>query len=107
MIREGKGDSDQVAHIINNFDSTEIANWASNNETNLVKGSFPDFLDSLKKKFLPHNWEDDLVQTQIAAQKLTTFPMWINNVRRANAELGAAKSEYFIQEKDFHRHVIP
>jgi hypothetical protein len=99
--------SEQVSKILNNFDSAEIANWASNNEQSLTAGSFNSFMDQLKKKFLPHNWEDDLVQTQIAFQGQSAFLKWINDVRRANAELGAAKSDYFIADDAFRRHVIP
>ena len=99
--------TDQVARIINNFDSAEIANWTSNNEDTLKNGTFQEFVGKLKKKFLPHNWEDDLVQAQIATQGQTSFSKWVNDVRKANSELGAANSLYFIEENAFRCHVVP
>jgi hypothetical protein len=97
----------QVARIINNFDSAEITNWASNNQDLLTSGSFAEFIVKLKKKFLLHNWEDDLVQCQISTQGQTSFEKWVNNVRKANSELGAASSAYFIKDSAFRRHIIP
>jgi len=96
-----------IGKIIYNFKSTAVQSWINTDEAHLVALTFPEFLIAFKKKFLPCSWEDELIQDQIVAQNSTDFVTWVNNVRNANDELGAAKSLYHIPDNRFHLHLIP
>jgi len=91
--------NDQVGKIIYNFKSTAIQSWINVEEACLITLSFPDFLVALKRKFLPHSWEDELVQD-------ADFLTWVNNDWNANDELGTAQSNYHIPSECFHLHLI-
>jgi hypothetical protein len=99
-------DNNHVGKIIYNFESTAVQSWINAEEARLLDLSFPEFLVALKKKFLPHSWEDELVQDQIIPQNTTDFLTWVNNVHNANDELGAAKLLYHIPDNRFHLHLI-
>jgi len=62
---------EHVGKIIYNFESAAVQSWINANEAQLVALTFPEFLIALKKKFLPHLWEDELVQDQIVVQNLS------------------------------------
>ncbi|KAF8219177.1 hypothetical protein L208DRAFT_1342593, partial [Tricholoma matsutake] len=90
--------NDHVKKIIYNFESTAVQSWINAEEARLVALLFPEFLITLKKKFLPCSWEDELVQDQIVPQGSTDFLTWVNSVWNANDELGTAKSAYHIPD---------
>jgi hypothetical protein len=100
-------EDDHVGKIIYNFKSMAVQSWINAEEARLVALSFPEFLVLLKKKFLPCSWEDELIQDQIIPQNSTDLLTWVNNVRNANNELGAAKSLYHIPDDRFWLHLIP
>jgi hypothetical protein len=96
-----------VGKIIYNFESSAVQSWILAEEDRLIALTFPEFLITFKKKFLPRTWEDDLVQDQIAIQGSVNFLTWVNKVRNANDELKAAKSPYHIPEDRFRLHLLP
>ncbi|KAF8226401.1 hypothetical protein L208DRAFT_1302210, partial [Tricholoma matsutake] len=98
---------ERIGKIIYNFESTTIQSWINAEEARLLALAFPDFLIALKKKFLPHSWEDELVQAQILPQGTTDLLTWVNSVQNANDELGAAKTPYHIPDDHFQLHLIP
>ena len=99
--------ADCVSKIIYNFESTAVQSWISANEACLVSLQFPEFVITLKKKFLPRTWENDLVQEQIMVQGLTNLLTWVNKVWNANDELRAASSPYHIPDNHFCLHLLP
>jgi hypothetical protein len=99
--------ADHVGKIIYNFESSTVQSWILAEEDWLVALTFPKFLITFKKKFLPCTWEDDLAQDQIAIQGSVNLLTWVNKVRNANNELKAAKSPYHIPEDCFRLHLLP
>ena len=57
--------ANHIANIIYNFESSTVQSWILAEEDQLVALTFPKFLITFKKNFLPCTWEDDLVQDQI------------------------------------------
>lgn len=60
-----------------------------------------------KTKFLPANWKDNLIATQIAMQSMQAFLTWTEAIHEANAELGIVKSDYHIPEDCLCTHFVP
>jgi hypothetical protein len=69
--------------------------------------TFSLFILEFKQKFLPRNWQDDLMSTQISMQDMKSFLLWTESVREANAELGIAESDYHIAEDKLRSHFMP
>jgi hypothetical protein len=101
------GEADHVKSVIYNFESSSVQSWVNVNHAHLVKMTFTQFILEFKHKFLPCNWQDDLVSTQIGMQGMKPFLSWMECVHEANAELGIAKSDYHIAEDKLHAHFIP
>jgi hypothetical protein len=101
------GEADRVESVIYNFKSSSVQSWVNVNHTRLVEMTFAQFILEFKRKFLPRNWQDDLVSTQISMQGVRPFLSWMECVREANAELGIAKSDYHIAEDKLRAHFIP
>jgi hypothetical protein len=68
---------------------------------------FTQFIFKFKCKFLPRNWQDNLVSTQISMQGMKPFLSWTECVHEANTELGIAKSDYHIAEDKLRAHFVP
>lgn len=99
--------ADRVGKVIYNFESATIQSWISAQEAQLIALQFPKFLVSLKKKFLPRTWEDDLVQEQIVLQGPMNLLTWVSKVRNANDKLKVANSPYHIPDDRFRLHLLP
>jgi hypothetical protein len=100
-------EADRVQSIIFNFEGSNMQAWVNTNLARLTSLTYPAFVLKFKKKFLPRNWQDDLVSTQIQMQGLTAFLSWTEAVREANAELGIAKSGYHIEDDKLRAHFVP
>ncbi|KAF8234220.1 hypothetical protein L208DRAFT_1262803, partial [Tricholoma matsutake] len=73
FLMKGVDAADPVGKIIYNFESTTVQSWINPDEVQLISLQFPEFLVMLKKKFLPHTWEDYLVEEQITIQGSTNL----------------------------------
>ena len=87
-----------IGKIIYNFKSSAVQSWIMAEEAHLIALTFPEFLLALKEKFLPHTWEDDLMQDQIIIQGSMNFLTWVNKICNANNKLKAANSPYHIPD---------
>jgi hypothetical protein len=96
-------ENDRVMAVIYNFESSSVQSWVNANHARLTALTFPLFMIEFKKKFLPRNWQDDLISTQIAMQGLVPFLTWTETVREANS----AKSDYHIEEDKLRAHFVP
>lgn len=90
-----------------NFEGSSLQSWVNTNQAQLTGLSFTQFLLEFRKKFLPPTWQDNLIATQISMQSVKPFLMGTEAVHEANAELGIAKSSYFIEEDKLCTHFVP
>jgi hypothetical protein len=100
-------EADRVLAVIYNFEGSLVQAWVNANHAHLMALTFPLFILEFKKKFLPRNWQDDLIAMQIGLQGNIPFLTWTEAVHEANSELGIAKSDYYIEEDKLHPHFIP
>jgi hypothetical protein len=59
---------DQVARIIYSFESEFMQSWIESDSARLISLSFLEFMLKIKHKWLPSDWEDELIQELIAPQ---------------------------------------
>lgn len=97
----------QVLSIIYNFESSTVQAWVNTHHDRLIGLTFVEFIIEFKMKFLPANWKDDLVATQIAMQSMQAFLTWMEATHEANAELGIANLDYHIPEERLCAHFVP
>jgi hypothetical protein len=100
-------EADCVEVIIYNFKSSKIQSWINANLACLIALTFSQFILEFKKKFLPCNWQNDLVAIQISMQGMKGILTWTEAIHEANGELGIAKSTYHIKEDKLWAHFIP
>jgi len=100
-------ETNHVMAIIYNFESSSVQSWINANHAHLTALTFPLFLLKFKKKFLPCNWQDDLISMQIGMQGLIPFLTWMEAMCKANSKLGIVKSGYHIEEDKLHAYFIP
>lgn len=96
-----------ILSIIYNFESLEIQAWIMTHHDHLVDLTFIEFFTEFKNKFLPANWKDDLIATQITMQSSQAFLTWTESVKEANTELTIAGSDYHIVEGKLRAHFVP
>jgi hypothetical protein len=97
---------DQVGRIIYSFESEFMQSWIESDSEHLVGLSFPEFILEVKCKWLPMDWEDELIQELIAYQGDREFYEWSISLCKANNELEAAGSLQHIPNEHFHAHLI-
>lgn len=97
----------QVLSIIYNFESSAVQSWIMMHHDHLVELTFIEFFTEFKNKFLPVNWKDDLVTTQITMQGSQSFLAWTEGVCEMNAKLAIAGSYYHIAEEKLYAHFVP
>jgi hypothetical protein len=100
-------EEERVLSIIYNFESSAVQAWVMTHHDRLVGLGFVEFFTEFKNKFLPANWKDNLVATQISMQSSQAFLTWTESVREANAELAIAGSDYHISEEKLRAHFVP
>ncbi|KAF8237027.1 hypothetical protein L208DRAFT_1174513, partial [Tricholoma matsutake] len=98
---------ERVMAIIYNFESSSVQSWVNTHHDHLLLLMFSAFLLEFEKKFLPANWQDDLVTTQISIQSSQSLLAWTEAVHEANSELGIAGSDYHIAEEKLRSHFVP
>jgi hypothetical protein len=74
-------EADCVLAVIYNFEGLSVQSWINMNLARLTELTFPLFILKFKKKFLPRNWQDDLISTQIGLQGTVPFLAWTEAVR--------------------------
>lgn len=97
---------DQVSCIIYSFESEFMQSWIESDSARLISLSFADFMLEVKWKWLPSNWEDELIQELIAPQGDREFYEWSVSIRKANNELEAADSLQHIPAARFRAHLV-
>ena len=97
---------DQVGHIIYSFESEFMQSWIESDSARLISLSFQDFMLEVKRKWLPSDWEDELIQELIAPQGDHEFYEWSVSICKANNELEAAESLQHIPAARFHAHLV-
>ncbi|KAF8239599.1 hypothetical protein L208DRAFT_1236327, partial [Tricholoma matsutake] len=83
----------RVMSIIYNFESLVVQAWITTHHDRLIALTFVEFFTEFKNKFLPTNWKDDLVATQITMQSLQNFLTWTESVCKTNTELLIARTQ--------------
>jgi hypothetical protein len=97
---------DQVGRIIYSFKSEFMQLWIEADSARLISLSFADFMLEIKCKWLPSNWEDELIQKLIAPQEDREFYEWSVSIRKANNELESASSLQHIPTECFRAHLV-
>jgi hypothetical protein len=97
---------DQVGRIIYSFELEFMQSWIESDSTRLTSLSFADFMLEVKQKWLPSDWEDELIQELIAPQGECEFYEWSVSIRKANNELEAVDSLQHIPATRFHAHLV-
>jgi hypothetical protein len=97
---------DQVACIIYSFESKFMQSWIESDTDHLIALSFAEFMLEVKCKWLPSDWENELIQELIAPQGTWEFYEWSISVRKANNKLQAAESLQHIPDTHFHAHLM-
>jgi hypothetical protein len=72
----------------------------------LTSLSFADFMLEVKRKWLPSDWEDELIQELIAPQGEREFYEWSVSIHKANNKLEAADSLQHIPATRFCAHLV-
>jgi hypothetical protein len=98
--------NEQVRCIIYSFESEFMQLWIESDSTCLTGLSFRDFMLKIKCKWLPSDWEDELIQELIAPQGEREFYEWSVSIHKANNELEAAGSLQHIPTKCFCAHLV-
>lgn len=80
-------DGEQVGRIVFNFDSDSHQDWIDADLARLTALSFDDFMSEFKRKWLPTDWEDEIVETLISHQGSRPFWDWVVDVKKANTLL--------------------
>jgi hypothetical protein len=83
---------EQVAHIIYSFKSKFMQSWIELDCDFLIGLSFAAFMLEVKRKWLPSDWEDELIQELITLQGEWEFYEWSISICKANNKLEAADS---------------
>jgi hypothetical protein len=97
---------DQVTCIIYSFESEFMQSWIESDSARLISLSFSEFMLEIKCKWLPSDWEDELIQELIIPQGEQEFYEWSVSVCKANNELDAARSLQHIPDERFHVHLV-
>lgn len=78
------------------FQDCFIQDWINTNRASLASGSFDDFIDALKSRFLPRNW-DSTARNRIFNTRLTpkaNFDNWVMSVKKMNLALKGTTSHF-------------
>ncbi|KAJ8455558.1 hypothetical protein ONZ51_g12408 [Trametes cubensis] len=59
----------QVAFVSGGFQDPRLVDWYLTNSAELECLKFPDFMDSLREHWLPHNWHADIVSDMFATRQ--------------------------------------
>ncbi|KAF8235872.1 hypothetical protein L208DRAFT_1254475, partial [Tricholoma matsutake] len=78
---------EHIVEIIYNFKLLAVQAWIMTHHDHLIKLTFKVFITEFKNKFLPANWKDNLIATQITMQSSQAFLTWMEGVCEANAEI--------------------
>jgi hypothetical protein len=97
---------DQVGRIIYLFESEFMQLWIESDSACLTSLSFADFMLEIKRKWLPSDWEDELIQELITPQGGREFYEWSVSIYKANNELEAAGSLQHIPAECFRAHLV-
>jgi hypothetical protein len=97
---------EQVACIIYSFESEFMQSWIESDSNRLISLSFAEFMLEVKWKWLPTDWEDELIQELIAPQGDREFYEWSISICKVNNELEAADSLQHIPEQCYHAHLV-
>ena len=97
---------EQVGRIIYSFESEFMQSWIESDSDHLIALSFAEFMLEVKRKWLPTDWEDELIQELIAPQGDRDFYEWSISVRKTNNELEAADSLQHIPDARFRAHLV-
>lgn len=78
------------------FQDCFVQDWINTNRTSLASGSFDEFIDALKARFLPRNW-DSTGRNHIFNMRLTqktNFDNWVMLVKKMNLALKGTPSHF-------------
>jgi len=83
-----------------------MQSWIESDSEHLIRLTFTEFILEIKQKWLPTDWEDELIQELIAPQGDHKFYQWSVSVCKANNELESTDSLQYIPHECFHAHLI-
>ena len=95
-VKGGIPEEQKVAHVLPAFKDTLICDWIVSSRNDLIGLTFNGFLKELRKKQLPHNWEDKL-RTQILSERLrndSRFSTWATRIQSLNCLLRGSASHF-------------
>ena len=94
-IKGGVADDQKVRKLLGSFKNTLIQDWMSTETDRLIQLSFTDFMDEFRERWLPTNWEQNVL-TQMLGSHLDparqTFEAWASQILSHNVSLRKTKS---------------
>ena len=86
----------KVPRILSSFRDVEVLDWIASDRDRLSKIEFSDFMQELRRNFLPRDWEET-IRTEILSSKLTQnkgFQDWARGIIVNNCVLRGTDSHF-------------
>ncbi|KAH9927786.1 uncharacterized protein B0H18DRAFT_875288, partial [Fomitopsis serialis] len=79
-------DEDKVAKVAFGFQDELIQDWYINDSENINAMTFPNFVNKIRSRYLPHEWEDDVstVLLRMRQKEDERFADWVVAVEKQN-----------------------
>ncbi|KAH9027403.1 hypothetical protein EDB85DRAFT_1868336, partial [Lactarius pseudohatsudake] len=104
--KNGVADTEKVTKILGCFDSPLVNDWISVNRGRLRAMTFEEFMSTLRLRWLPKNWEED-VCTQVMGARLdprqATFETFAADIQTLNVALRGTSSH--IDDDQMRKHL--
>jgi hypothetical protein len=85
--KENLADADHVARMVGGLQDPLIQDWYWNNQIRFDAMSFKDFMEELRSKWLPKDWEVDVRRKLLSTKQNGLFWEWVVRLRAWNALL--------------------
>ncbi|KAH9024143.1 hypothetical protein EDB85DRAFT_280547 [Lactarius pseudohatsudake] len=94
-VKGGVEESEKVTKIIGCFESSLVHDWIAINRKTLCALTFEKFMENFRKRWLPANWEEDLLNQVLGTKlepKRQRFEEWSTEIQTLNVGLRGTAS---------------
>ena len=94
-IKGGVADDQKVRKLLGSFKNTLIQDWMSTKSNRLIQLSFTDFMNEFRERWLPTNWERNVLTQMLGAHldpTKQTIEAWASQIPSHNVSLCKTKS---------------
>ncbi|KAH9008539.1 hypothetical protein EDB84DRAFT_1571993 [Lactarius hengduanensis] len=94
-VKGGVEEEEKVTKIIGCFESSLVHDWIAINRKTLCALSFEKFMKTFRKRWLPANWEEDLLNQVLGTElepKRERFETWATEIQTLNVGLRGTAS---------------